>query len=168
MKRFLIALAVGLVVAVTYVAAAPGSQEAGTPTARQFLALKKQVTRQGKQITALKKDEGQVKTLAMDEAAVIVDCLAYQAVPVTEYGDVNSNGTDGYAYTDTVGSSFFTTALDLTYPGDSVDAYLLAINPDASCVDSINGGFGLRHLAKLAGVRFHPARPRVTVRIAHH
>ena len=78
MKRFVFALALVAVAGATYVATAPGSQTAG-PTAAQFRALKKQVTK-------LQRDEAKVKRLAYDEAYLLIDCMA-GAVPIRPYGD---------------------------------------------------------------------------------
>ena len=49
--RFLAVLAVAAVAGVTYVAAAPGGQTAA-PTARQFAALKKQLSKLSKKVKA--------------------------------------------------------------------------------------------------------------------
>ena len=89
MKRFLLALALVAVAGATYVAAAPGSQTA-SPTAGQFKALKKQVSK-------LQKDEKLVKGLAVVEARIITDCMA-AAVPIRPYGDYQNNPTPAYGY----------------------------------------------------------------------
>src|SRR2546421_10993773 len=73
MKRFLLALALVAAAGETCVATAPGSQTA-SPTAAQFKALKKQVTK-------LQKDEKLVKSLAFAEAQIITSCMA-GAVPI--------------------------------------------------------------------------------------
>ena len=48
MNRFLMLVGVAVVAAAMYVAASPASQQSKGPTEKQFLALKKTVTAQGK------------------------------------------------------------------------------------------------------------------------
>ena len=55
MNRFLILVGVAVVAAAMYVAASPASQQSKGPTAKQFVALKKTVTAQGKTIKQLTK-----------------------------------------------------------------------------------------------------------------
>jgi hypothetical protein len=52
MKRFLMLVGVAVVAAAMYVAAAPGSQQASGPTAKQFKALKAQVASLSKKLKA--------------------------------------------------------------------------------------------------------------------
>lgn len=56
MRRFFALLAVAAIGATMYVAAAPGGLKATGPTGRQFAALKSQVGKLQKQVTALKKE----------------------------------------------------------------------------------------------------------------
>jgi hypothetical protein len=138
-KRFLVVLAAAAVAGVIYVAAAPGGQTA-TPTAKQFAALKKQVSllskkvkAQGAAISALKTAEKGVKTEADDAVGFITNCLiAGQALPINQFGD--ANGTFGYAYTATAGAQPTSrTALDVdtaATPG----AFLQGVAP--SCISS--------------------------------
>jgi len=140
-KRFLAVLAVAAVAGVIYVAAAPGGQTVA-PTARQFAALKKQVSRlskkvkaQGVKIAALSTDEKGARTEADDAVGFISSCFLTQnagALPINEFGD--PAGTFGYRYVDNGASSdIFTTALDVdssATPG----AFLQAVDP--SCITS--------------------------------
>ena len=58
MKRFLMLVGVAVVAAAMYVAASPASQQSKGPTEKQFLALKKTVTAQGKTLKMLKSSPG--------------------------------------------------------------------------------------------------------------
>jgi hypothetical protein len=135
MKRFLMLVAVATVAGAMYVAAAPGSQQAAGPTAKQFAALKKQVASLSTKLKALKTDEGKVKTLAVDADGFIAGCfLKAGVVPVNQFGD--PAGTQGFLY-GTPGSpptaSSVRTAVDVdasTTPG----AFIQAV--DSSCVNS--------------------------------
>ena len=50
MNRFLMLVGVAVVAAAMYVAASPASQQSKGPSEKQFLALKKTVTAQGKKL----------------------------------------------------------------------------------------------------------------------
>jgi hypothetical protein len=133
MKRFLMLVAVAAVAGAMYVAAAPGGQRAAPPTAAQLATLKRQVASLSKKLTALKKDEGKVKSAATDAEGFIAGCFVKAGVaPVSQFGDVN--GTYGFAYTAAAGgTSTPRTALDLdvsTTPG----GFLQGVDP--SCVNS--------------------------------
>jgi hypothetical protein len=148
MKRFLFALALVAVAGATYVATAPGSQTAG-PTAKQFKALKKQVTK-------LQKDEKLVKSLALDEAFLLIDCMSH-SVPIGQFGEGAGFGsTYGYTWTDPAdngGVPWLETALDVTA---SDDPYALWITGGGSaCGSDLNGS--LRRVARLAGIDLHAA-----------
>jgi putative Ca2+/H+ antiporter (TMEM165/GDT1 family) len=96
MKRFLMLVGVAAVAAAMYVAAAPGSQQATTPTAKQFNALKKQVASLSKSLKALKKDEKQVKDAAAAAVNYIGLCFLttdgtnIATLPVGEFGNTSS------------------------------------------------------------------------------
>jgi hypothetical protein len=115
MSRFLITLATVVVAGAMYVAAAPGSQTAG-PTAKQFNALKAQVTKLQKQVKVVQSD-----TIFLGN--VIGYCMLHQTVGVAQRGDLG--GTFGYSYTN--GTTSLTTALDLS---GSPTYTLLTLNPD--------------------------------------
>jgi hypothetical protein len=114
MKRFLMLVAVAVVAGAMYAATAIGSHQAAAPTASQFAALKKQVSKLNKTVTALKKDEKKVKTTATDADSFIAVCLLQAGVaPVSQFGDATSS-TYGYSYTPAVGATpGIKTALDL-------------------------------------------------------
>jgi outer membrane murein-binding lipoprotein Lpp len=148
MKRFLIVLAAVAVLGVLYVAAAPGSQQAG-PTAKQFRALKAQVAK-------LQKDEAKVKNLAMTMDALLSVCMA-TTVPIDDFGDfVNNPAKFGYTYTDpdlNSGDPFLTTALDVTADDDP---YALWITGGTSaCETTLTSA--LPKMARIAGVRLPSA-----------
>ncbi len=124
MKRFLMLVGVAVVAGAMYVAAAPGSQRASGPSAKQFAALKKQVA-------TLSKSEKTLKKEADSAAAFIGTCLVSTGagiVPVNQFGTATTG--PGFLYGTQV-SSAPRTALDVdtsTTPG----ALLLAVDP--SCV----------------------------------
>ncbi|HET8751886.1 MAG TPA: hypothetical protein VFM43_05110 [Gaiellaceae bacterium] len=154
MKRFLMLVAVATVAAAMYVAAAPGGQQS-TPTAKQFAALKKQVGKLSKSLTAVKKDEGNVKKLAVAEAGLILACMS-QTVPVDQFGD-GTNHTQGFLYsTDALeGSDTVTTALDATASTDTNAVWF--VGGDSTCQTALQRGELLRHDAAEAGVSLRPA-----------
>ena len=155
MKRFVMLAGVAVVAGAMYVAAAPGSGQATAPTARQFAALKKHVANLSTTLKALKKDEGNVKTLAVAEAEVLVAC-AQTAVPVDQFGD-GTNHTEGYRYTTsanigTPASDTLDTALDAAVPTDPTAVFF--IGGDSTCATALNtGAASLRNQAALAGVK---------------
>jgi len=136
MNRFFTVLAAVALAGVIYVAAAPGSQTAAGPTARQFRALKKQVAKLQKDVTALKRD-------TRTEADVMFSCMLHQTVGVAQRGD--PAGTFGYSYTPTPTPPPFTTALDLS----TTPTYtLLTLNPDPKLdCKSLVGLSGLGRIA---------------------
>lgn len=133
MKRFLMLVGVAVVAGAMYVAAAPGSQRASGPTAKQFAALKKQVA-------TLSKTEKTLKKEADSAAGFIASCLVSSnagIVPINQFG---STGTTGFVFgtvsAGTITGATARTALDVdtsTTPG----ALLLAVDP--ACVSSSNG-----------------------------
>jgi hypothetical protein len=152
MKRFVLVLALVGVAGATYVATAPGSQTAG-PSGSQFKALKKQVAK-------LQKDEANVKSLAVAEAGLLIDCMAH-SVPIKPFGDFqNTPATFGYSYSDpsiNSGTPFAQTALNITANDDQDALWITGGTP--SCGTDLNGA-SLRKVARLAGVRFHPTALR--------
>ena len=144
MKRFLVVLAVAALAGATYVAAAPGSQTAA-PTARQFAALKRQVSQlskkvktQGATIAALKTGEASVKTEADTVVGFLTSCFLSAnagALPINEFGD--PAGAFGYSYEESgTTTNIFTTALDVdssSTPGGFVQVV------DPTCVTSSGG-----------------------------
>jgi hypothetical protein len=87
MKRFLGLLAVAALSAVIYVTAAPGGLQATGPTARQFAALKKEVGRLQKQVTAARKE-------ADASLGVLGLCIMHKPVSVDQVG----SSTSGYLF----------------------------------------------------------------------
>jgi hypothetical protein len=70
---------------------------------------------------ALNKMQKQV-TFDNRAVGVLLNCIA--EVPFTSYGD--PKGTFGYSYSKDGSTTHYTTALDLTYSGDAVGAWMLA------------------------------------------
>lgn len=133
MKRFLMLVAVATVAGAMYVAAAPGSQQS-TPTARQFTALKKQVAKLSKSLNALKKDEGKVKSGAVEAETFLASCfVSAGAVGVGQFGD--ANGAFGFKYTTDGINETRRTALDVDTSA-APQALLQAVSP--TCISSSN------------------------------
>ena len=147
MKRFLMLVGVAVVAAAMYVAAAPGSQQAKGPTARQFNALKKQVASLSKTVKAL-------KTFAAVDLTYLGDCVQ-AAVPIDQFGDGQSaTPTEGYEYSPTSSpgaNTVLTTALDVAPSSDPAPLYITG--GGKACATLINSN-GLQHVATRAGVRF--------------
>lgn len=148
MKRFLMLVGVAAVAAAMYVAAAPGSQQAASPTARQFSALKKQVATLSKTVKTLKAGEKSAKSEADAAVAFIGGCLISTnagALGVSQRGTVvNGTVTNGYLF-GTSGLNAPTTGLDVdasTVPG----AFLQAVDP--TCITTAGG---LKGLARASG-----------------
>lgn len=70
---------------------------------------------------ALNKMQKQV-TLDNKALGILLNCIA--EVPFTSYGD--PKGTFGYSYSKDGTAKTYTTALDLTFSGDTVGAWMLA------------------------------------------
>jgi hypothetical protein len=70
---------------------------------------------------ALNKMQKQV-TLDNKAVGILLNCIA--EVPFTSYGD--PKGAFGYSYSKDGTTSHYTTALDITYSGDPVGAWMLA------------------------------------------
>src|SRR5690348_16930322 len=160
MKRFLMLVGVAVVAAAMYVAASPASQQAKGPTAKQFKALKNQVTALGKTVKGL-------KLAVAVELKALGDC-AQVAIPVNQFGDPDGSlsGTkQGYDYgfnvfpgtgTTPPAPGFFTTGLDVTSTTDTGSLWVLgAIGPTSgkACNTDIGAPSALRHAAAKAGVR---------------
>jgi outer membrane murein-binding lipoprotein Lpp len=148
MKRFLMLLGVAVVAGAMYVAAAPGSQRATGPTAKQFNTLKKQVASLNKSLKALKKDEAQVKGAAVAAVQYIGACFLdsngnIENLQVNEFGTTAAGfyfGAAGGAGTATATRS----ALDVDASGSPL-AYLQEVTP--GCV---TGAAGAAHQSGIA------------------
>lgn len=128
MKRFLMLVGVAAVAAAMYVAAAPGSQQATGPTAKQFKALKKQVASLNKKVSALTKSELAVAKVAADADGFIANCLTSTnagALGVNQFGA--TTGT-GFMFGTTLAASSVRTALDVE-ANTTTGAYLQAVDP---------------------------------------
>jgi hypothetical protein len=171
MKRFLMLVGVAVVAAAMYVAASPASQQAKGPTAKQFKALKKQVTALGHTVKGL-------KTAVAAEAKVITDCVQV-AVPINQFGDPDGSlsGTpQGYDYgkgtwPGTLGptTGFFTTGLDVSSSSDTGAAWFVGAagaTSGAACSADLGTG-ALRHAAARAGVRLPHASMRAPSFVPH-
>ncbi len=126
MRRFLMLLGVAAVAGAMYVAAAPGSQQASGPTAKQFAALKKQVA-------SLSKTMKQVKAAANDADGFVRTCLISTnsgVLPINDFGD--PNGTFGYKYTADGTTLTDTTALNVDTSTPFTGVYLQGVDP--TCV----------------------------------
>ncbi|HJU37059.1 MAG TPA: hypothetical protein VJ716_06550 [Gaiellaceae bacterium] len=162
MKRFLMLVGVAVVAAAMYVAASPASQQAKGPTARQFKALKKQVTTLSKTVKTLKK-------LSAAEATELTDCVQ-AAIPIDQFGDPDgslSGTAQGYDYGEgtfpgTVGptTGFFTTGLDVTSTSDTGAVWFVGAKASqtagslpACATDLGESASALRHAAAKAGIR---------------
>jgi hypothetical protein len=143
MKRFLMLVGVAAVAAAMYVAAAPGSQQASGPTAKQFKALKAQVASLNKSEKALKK--------------LVKDCVQI-VIPINQFGDNTSAQTEGYVYRQPSGSipEFLTTALDATDPADTGALWVAGVAaPNRSACTTDLGETVLRHRVARAGFTAH-------------
>jgi hypothetical protein len=150
MKRFLMLVGVAVVAAAMYVAAAPGSQQATGPTAKQFNALKKQVASLNKNLKTLKKDEAQVKTAAIAAVEYIGACFLdsndnIENLQVNEFGNTTATG---FLFGTAGGGSSATTrsALDVDASGSPL-AYLQEITP--ACVTGTQSSAASSSIARL-------------------
>ena len=85
MTRFLTLLAVAAIAGAMYVAAAPGGLRSSGPTAKQFKALSKKVTKLQKQVTTLKQEA---------DASLGIEALCIMHAPV----GVDQVGTSASGY----------------------------------------------------------------------
>jgi len=173
MKRFLMLVGVAVVAAAMYVAASPASQQAKGPTAKQFKALKNQVTGLGHTVKGL-------KAVVAAETKVLTDCLQ-AAVPVNQFGDPDgslSGTAQGYDYgrgtypgnpADPV--TGYTTGLDVTGSSDTGGVWFVG-------AENLNGGGpvcaadlaavgGLRHAAAKVGIQLRHATVHAPSFVAH-
>jgi hypothetical protein len=125
---------VAAVAGAMYVAAAPGSRQATGPTAKQFAALKRQVATLTSRLTALKKDETQVKGAAVAAVDYIGACFLdsngkIQNLQVSQAGDTTAGFYFGTANTPATATR---SALDVVQTGATPLAYLQAVTP--ACV----------------------------------
>jgi hypothetical protein len=107
MTRFLTLLAVAAIAGAMYVAAAPGGLRSSGPTAKQFKALTKKVTKLQKQVTNLKKEA---------DASLAIEglCILHQPVGVDQLGTSSSGYLFGPPQTaPTVSTAVARSALDL-------------------------------------------------------
>jgi opacity protein-like surface antigen len=166
MKRFLMLVGVAVVAAAMYVAASPASQQAKGPTARQFKALKNQVTALGHTVKGL-------KTVVAAEGKLLTDCVKI-AVPINQFGDPDgslSGTAQGYDYgkgtwPGTIGptTGFFTTGIDVTATTDT--GALWVVGGTSTCGTDL-GESALRHAAAKAGIRLPHASTRAPSFVAH-
>jgi hypothetical protein len=127
MKRFLLVMAVAVVAGAMYDAASPASEQSRGPTARQFTALKKQVTKMSRILKT-------VKQQAQYARDYVHECLASPeagAMPVKEFGDAITH-TQGYQYYDGT-KTYYTTALDLDTSSSTAAPFLQKVSP--GCVN---------------------------------
>jgi len=134
MKRLLMLVAVAAVAGAMYVTAAPGGRLTAGPTARQFAALKAQVTKLQKQVKTVRGDSDAL-------AGIVLGCMLHQVVGVAQRGD--PGGTFGYSYTNGVPSTSLTTALDLDSSAPTYTLLTLNPNPTLKCA-SLVGVAGLK------------------------
>jgi hypothetical protein len=128
MKRFLTLLAVAAIAGVMYVAAAPGGLRSSGPTAKQFKALSKKVTKLQKQVTTLKKEA---------ELSLGIEglCIMHAPVGVDQVG----TSASGYLFGTTMAFAP-TSALNLAPSTEASPQHrVLALNTDnATCVQIAN------------------------------
>jgi len=154
MKRFLMLVGVAAVAAAMYVAAAPGSQQASGPSAKQFSALKKEVA-------SLSKSLKTVKAEATAAAGYIATCLVSNnsgALPVNQFGDTaHAVATFGYQYTATAGGAVTSrTALDIDSSG-TPGGFVQGVDP--TCVTN-NGLTAATHAGSSTRLHFRAIRAR--------
>jgi len=133
MKRFLMLVGVAAVAGAMYVAAAPGSRQTSPPTARQFAALKKQVSWLSTKLKALTKDEKAVKQAAIAAVEYIGGCFLdstgnIENLQVADVGDT----TTGFLFGTAGATGTPRSALDVNTPGLPPLAYLQEVTP--ACV----------------------------------
>jgi hypothetical protein len=149
MKRFLMLVGVAAVAAAMYVAAAPGSRQSSGPTAKQFRALKAQVTALSKKLKTTQSD--------LDGLAVAyVHCSLPSEVGIAQRGA----STFGYSFTPQGGVEGPTTALDLA----TTDPAIFELTPfdsgDSACKSLVGAAAGgERHLTAAVVARKFAHRP---------
>jgi hypothetical protein len=132
MKRFLMFVGVALVAAAMYVAASPASQQSRGPTAKQFKALKKQVS-------TLSKTLKQVKAEADASVTIIGACYlhdngdgtaSFLKMPVSRLASSTAGYLFGAPGANPSTSPIATTALDEVT--SSPQAYLQEVDPQCA------------------------------------
>jgi hypothetical protein len=161
MKRFLMLVGVAVVAAAMYVAASPASQQAKGPTAKQFKALKNQVTALGHTVKGL-------KLVVAAETKLLTDCVKI-AIPINQFGNPTDPTTpEGYEYgrgTPFPGTTeFCTTGLDVTATSDTNAVWF--VGGQAACGTDL-GESALRHAAARAGIRLPQTRMSAPSFVAH-
>jgi hypothetical protein len=96
---------------------------------------------------ALNKMQKQV-TFDNKAVGVLLNCIG--EVPFTSYGD--PKGTFGYSYSKDGTAKSYTTALDLTFSGDTVGAWMLADSCNSKKTASIAHGVVGRRPARLGAI----------------
>ncbi|HZT84339.1 MAG TPA: hypothetical protein VE984_02820 [Gaiellaceae bacterium] len=167
MKRFLMLVGVAVVAAAMYVAASPAGRQAAGPTARQYKALKKQVTTLSKTVKGL-------KTAVTTETKLLAACVKF-AIPINQFGNPHPTDTstpEGYEYGKgpfgngaTPTTEFFTTGLDVSTTTDPGAVWF--IGGDASCGALVSPTGALRHAAAKAGIRLPHAAVHAPSFVAH-
>jgi hypothetical protein len=159
MKRLLMLVGVAVVAAAMYVAAAPGSQQAKGPSAKQFSSLKKQVASLSKTVSAVKK-------VAAAEAKLLTDCMSI-AVPVDQFGNPTGSPGEGYQYILPSSSTtvpVLTTALDVSDSTDTGAVWF--VGGQAACGTDLSAS-SLRQASAKAGIRLPQASMHGSSFIAH-
>jgi hypothetical protein len=140
MTRLLMLVGVAVLGAAMYAAGSPASQQSIDPTAKQFVALKKQVAALSEKVRKQGKD---LDSLAF----AYVHCSLHSALLIDRRGD--SGGAFGYSFTPNSGSPRLGTALDLATAPSQLVTPFWPITPfnqaDATCASLL--GKTLRHNA---------------------
>lgn len=129
MKRFMAVLALVVLSGAIYAAASSGAQQAG-PTAKQFNALKKTVTKLQKQVKSAQND-------ADTALGFLVECVVKNPVAVDSVG----SSTDGYLFgAPGVTPEEATTALNLAASTETSPQYRIYVvnQTDSACVNAVN------------------------------
>ena len=147
MKRFLLVLALVAVAGATYVATAPGSQTAASPTARQFNALKKEVA-------GLKKQVKFAQNYELGLGDFVLTCIAHAPTAADSVGD-DSNGYLFGAPGTPPASATSTSALALDTSGTPSYAFFTENLSNQNCVDFISTLAGRHPLKRFSAFRNH-------------
>jgi len=145
MKRFVGVFALVVVAGAVYVATSSGAQHAG-PTAKQFAALKKQVTKLQKQVKTATTD-------ADTALGFVLECVAHQPVAVDSVG----TSTDGYLFgAPGTTPEEATTGLNLAPSTEASPQYRVYVvnTSDSACVSIVNSASS-RTLGHFSGLLHH-------------
>ena len=142
-KRFLMAVAVAVVVGVTYVTTATGSGVQRGVTASQFAALKKQVATLSKKVKTAQNDVNAV-------AFVYAHCSLHSQIGIDQRG----GAAFGYSYSPDGTNSSFTTALDLDTSGTPTYVITPFNATDAGCESLIGAAALHRNTSSVFAQRF--------------